>query len=76
MHLDPKPRTSFHHMFSRILKLRMCKFFSPNNLCLVFLQGVEVIKIEKNANVTDHFHKRDTLQPFDLKIVEKYIRNS
>ena len=75
MHLDPKPRTSFHHMFSRILKLRMCEFFHQIFFVLFFCK-VEVIKIEKNANVTDHFHKRDTLQPFDLKIVEKYIRNS
>ena len=35
---------------------------------------LEVIKIAKNANVTDHFYKQDTLQPFNLKIVKKIRR--
>ena len=41
---------------------------------LAVIHLLDVIKIAKNANVTDHFYKQDNLQPFNLKIVKKIRR--
>ena len=60
-------------MFSKILKLRIYDFFPKILFVFVFLQGWS-FQNRKKANISVHFQKQATLQPFNLKIVKKIRR--